>query len=500
MLLGNRQFRIQNLGLQDEIFVVSKFWYQSSDWKEMNEAVNGVAEKFPDKGKKVLDPGKEKQSMALKLESKETIEEVADARNCRNINNNNYLKPLEKYEDVIADRNLFMETLKKLHAISGTKFILVLVFIFTRIPTIGGRELDLHRLFVEVTSRGGIEKVIADRRWREVTATFSFPSTATNASFVLRKYYMSLLHRYERVYFSGSQEWASPPTVPSERFIEPMMPYCETQTAAQKRKRNNGLSSPIYPAVVGVIDGKFEHGYFVTVTVGSAKLRGVLYHSPEQTAQLPRYSGIADNSNATIARRRRRRKKLSKRDPTHPKPNRSGYNFFFAEQHARLKPLHPGKDREISKMIGDLWNKLTETDKAVYQERGLKDKERYKSEMVVYRERLKGCQNITSAVPIQQCPAEQEVMVEDVNTKVDIGEDDLLLSNQIGSSSDGSVDSEGKDSDANSENETSLEGSRTDFELLPPALTEDSFELRRRDSPVSKNELDLPSSNENEET
>jgi len=28
-----------------------------------------------------------------------------------------------------------------------------------RIPIIGGKELDLHRLFVEVTSRGGIEKV-----------------------------------------------------------------------------------------------------------------------------------------------------------------------------------------------------------------------------------------------------------------------------------------------------------------------------------------------------
>lgn len=27
-----------------------------------------------------------------------------------------------------------------------------------RIPIIGGKDLDLHRLFVEVTSRGGIER------------------------------------------------------------------------------------------------------------------------------------------------------------------------------------------------------------------------------------------------------------------------------------------------------------------------------------------------------
>lgn len=32
------------------------------------------------------------------------------------------------------------------------------IFIF-RVPTVGGKALDLHCLFVEVTSRGGIEKV-----------------------------------------------------------------------------------------------------------------------------------------------------------------------------------------------------------------------------------------------------------------------------------------------------------------------------------------------------
>lgn len=30
---------------------------------------------------------------------------------------------------------------------------------FCRIPTVGGKALDLHQLFVEVTSRGGLEKV-----------------------------------------------------------------------------------------------------------------------------------------------------------------------------------------------------------------------------------------------------------------------------------------------------------------------------------------------------
>lgn len=133
---------------------------------------------------------------------------------------------------------------------------------------------------------------------------------------------------------------------------------------------------------MGVIDGKFDSGYLVTVTIGSEKLKGVLYQSPrDPTSQIPQHLRVPQYQNvmanvsgsktaaAPVVHRRRRRKKceMKKRDPAHPKPNRSGYNFFFAEQHARLKPLHPGKDRDISRMIGELWNKLKENEKAVSQ-------------------------------------------------------------------------------------------------------------------------------------
>jgi hypothetical protein len=56
---------------------------------------------------------------------------------------------------------------------------------------------------------------------------------------------------------------------------------------------------------------------------------------------------------------------MPKKDPNAPKPNRSGYNFFFQEQHMRLRALHPDKDREISRLIGESWNKLTEEQRAV---------------------------------------------------------------------------------------------------------------------------------------
>lgn len=129
--------------------------------------------------------------------------------------------------------------------------------------------------------------------------------------------------------------------------------------------------------MTGVIDGKFENGYLVTVIKGSTKLRGVLYQAPMNPVrgvpQVPQnYSMLVNRNESASAiipgvhrRRRRKKSEIKRRDPAHPKPNRSGYNFFFAEQHARLKPLHPGKDREISRMIGELWNKLKESEKSV---------------------------------------------------------------------------------------------------------------------------------------
>lgn len=35
-----------------------------------------------------------------------------------------------------------------------------------RIPVIGGKELDLHLLYAEVTQRGGLEKVLLEARLR----------------------------------------------------------------------------------------------------------------------------------------------------------------------------------------------------------------------------------------------------------------------------------------------------------------------------------------------
>ncbi|KAG6726113.1 hypothetical protein I3842_02G065000 [Carya illinoinensis] len=361
-------------------------------------------------------------------------------------NSHPYPLPLAKYDDVAASPKLFMDTLEKLHASIGTKFM---------IPIIGGKDLDLHRLFVEVTSRGGIERVIRERRWKEVTAVFNFPCTATNASFVLRKYYFSLLHHYEQMYFFKARVWVpissdslTSPTltpVPIQR-TESLQPTPEIQAALLQQQRINTAEldgakaasmteSPI--SVIGVIDGKFENGYLVTVTTGSEKLKGVLYLAPQDALQeLPQNYGVFASRNdraspvlATHRRRRRKKSEIKRRDPAHPKPNRSGYNFFFAEQHARLKPLHPGKDREISRMIGELWNKLEESEKGVYQEKAVRDKERYRAEMEDYRKRLRTGQVINDARPLQQRLPLQDVNTEDVDGKIGEGEGEYVTPN-----------------------------------------------------------------------
>ncbi|KAG6475803.1 hypothetical protein ZIOFF_065032 [Zingiber officinale] len=408
-----------------------------------------------------------------------------------------YPKPLAKYENVVADPELFKETLMKLHAEMGTKFMLFILgdvnlplardVGLVLVPIIGGKGLDLHRLFVEVTSRGGIEKVVSEKRWREVTAAFSFPSTATNASFILRKYYLSLLHHYEQIYLFGAERWNplnAPSNTPassvaSRRSLEPLKIYSEAQAASGKRRRNSGLSSPTYTPVIGVIDGKFEHGYFVTVTVGSEKLKGVLYHIPEQTAeQDPLASISADDGNLRSPHQHEHQPKLSLLDPNPLKQDNSGYNAFFAEQHARLLPLHPGQDTEISRIISVQWNELTETERAVFQERGMKDKERHGSEMTLCESSKPG-PLVWDPLPMQQLPVKP---VEEADVKLQKAGGDMKASDEDHCSSE-DIDSGGGSSQVHPEIESSADvttilGSMCSVE---PSKEGNKFELLTRE-------------------
>lgn len=93
--------------------------------------------------------------------------------------------------------------------------------------------------------------------------------------------------------------------------------------------------------------------------MGCDQLKGVLYHIPQA------FVSQGSNSSDVPPRRRRKRSRLSLHDPSQPKSYRSGYNFFFSEHYALLKPLHYGEEKLICKKIGMLWNNLTEAEKQV---------------------------------------------------------------------------------------------------------------------------------------
>lgn len=244
------------------------------------------------------------------------------------------------YEEVAQNSELFRKTLEAFHRSFGTKF---------SVPTIGGKALDLYRLFVEVTSRGGLEKVIRDRKWKEVIVAFNFPATITNASFVLRKFYMSLLHHYEQLYYFRRQ---GPPSTSLTDTPSKSPAHFDEGDAINEFPRQ---ALQIGCLVSGTIDGKFENGYLVTVDLGCEKMQGVLYHFPQSSSVNPT-----------------RHKKRS---------TRRGYNFFYAEHFARLKPLHYGQDKAIGKKIKLLWSKLTEVEKQAYREKGLREKEKLRTKL-----------------------------------------------------------------------------------------------------------------------
>ncbi|XP_031260830.1 high mobility group B protein 9 [Pistacia vera] len=302
------------------------------------------------------------------------------------VENKQYPAPIATHEILIQDSTVFWDSLRRFHFLMGTKFM---------IPVIGRKELDLHILYVEVTQRGGYEKVVAEKKWREVGAVFMFSPTTTSASFVLRKHYFSLLYHYEQVHFFKMQ---GPLSIPSAAFSvtspsRPDLALVEYSPTINDYPDSHIDGSSCFTAI-GTIDGKFDCGYLVSVKLGSETLSGVLYH-PEQPG--PSTSVPQSNGGAIVPYLRNRkprhsgRRKRSRRrgDPSYPKPNRSGYNFFFAEKHYKLKSLYPNREREFTKMIGHSWNNLSAEERKVYQNIGLKDKERYNRELKEYKERLK---------------------------------------------------------------------------------------------------------------
>ena len=72
-----------------------------------------------------------------------------------------------------------------------------------KVPSIGGKELDLCKLYKAVISRGGSHRVSNNKLWKEIVNEFEIPPSCTSASFTLRNHYNKCLLQYEKKYFLG---------------------------------------------------------------------------------------------------------------------------------------------------------------------------------------------------------------------------------------------------------------------------------------------------------
>eukprot|EP00276_Gloeochaete_wittrockiana_P005120 CAMPEP_0184657268 /NCGR_PEP_ID=MMETSP0308-20130426/18050_1 /TAXON_ID=38269 /ORGANISM="Gloeochaete witrockiana, Strain SAG 46.84" /LENGTH=259 /DNA_ID=CAMNT_0027094885 /DNA_START=49 /DNA_END=825 /DNA_ORIENTATION=- len=100
-----------------------------------------------------------------------------------------------KGEDEDENRRVFMETLMSFMENRGTPIL--------KPPTLGHKELDLYKLFQEVAGRGGINDVINEKRWKEVSSALDVPPTCTNSAYTLRTHYVKFLAAFERKYLFG---------------------------------------------------------------------------------------------------------------------------------------------------------------------------------------------------------------------------------------------------------------------------------------------------------
>lgn len=68
-----------------------------------------------------------------------------------------------------------------------------------KLPQLGKRRLDLHRLYKEVIRRGGFQACTENKLWRDITASYKVPKTCTSASYSLKNHYKKWIFPYEQV-------------------------------------------------------------------------------------------------------------------------------------------------------------------------------------------------------------------------------------------------------------------------------------------------------------
>uniref|UniRef100_A0A182P129 ARID domain-containing protein n=1 Tax=Anopheles epiroticus TaxID=199890 RepID=A0A182P129_9DIPT len=96
------------------------------------------------------------------------------------------------------DKQSFLNDLQMFHDKHGTPYL--------KLPKISGKDVDLHKLYSIVISRGGWMKVNAREDWDEVIEELDLPTRCVNNEIALKQIYIRYLDRYERVNFHGEDK------------------------------------------------------------------------------------------------------------------------------------------------------------------------------------------------------------------------------------------------------------------------------------------------------
>ncbi|XP_046806650.1 AT-rich interactive domain-containing protein 2 isoform X1 [Lucilia cuprina] len=102
-----------------------------------------------------------------------------------NIKGKNPPKPMEE----------FYKDLQQFHEKRGTPIM--------HMPKITGRQVDLHRLYCEVTERGGFQKVNMRDEWDEILPELGLKEKIVNGSAALKYIYRRVLEKYECLNYFG---------------------------------------------------------------------------------------------------------------------------------------------------------------------------------------------------------------------------------------------------------------------------------------------------------
>lgn len=118
---------------------------------------------------------------------------------------------------------VFLDELQKFYSHNGKSSV--------KVPLMGGKELDLYKLFKEVVSRGGCNFVLENKLWKDVVNSIEIPASCTSASFLLKNHYSKCLLAYENFYMknqnkaiggnSQSVNKSNNPEVPQGVHIQP---------------------------------------------------------------------------------------------------------------------------------------------------------------------------------------------------------------------------------------------------------------------------------------